>query len=73
VLKSAFIRGKIMNKNIIITILVLLVLTGVGYYFFTKFRVSTLFPELPQPTTQPVSEVLTTQLLQHPRQLLLQK
>jgi plastocyanin len=28
--------------------------------FFTKFRVSTLSPELPQPTTQPASEVLTT-------------
>jgi flagellar basal body-associated protein FliL len=49
-----------MNKNIIITILVLLVLAGVGYYFFTKFRASTLAPELPQPTTQPVSGGLTT-------------
>jgi plastocyanin len=49
-----------MNKNIIITILVIHVLIAASYYFFTKFRVSTLSPELPQPTTQPVSEGLTT-------------
>jgi plastocyanin len=49
-----------MNKNIIITTLVLLVLAGVGYLFFTKFRVSTLSPELSQHATQSVSEVLTT-------------
>jgi flagellar basal body-associated protein FliL len=49
-----------MNKNLIIIILVLLVLAGVGYYFFTKFRAQTLAPELPQPPTPPVFEVPTT-------------
>jgi hypothetical protein len=49
-----------MNKNIIITILVLLVLAGVGYYFFTKFRVSTLSPELSQPTALPTEVPVTS-------------
>jgi plastocyanin len=49
-----------MNKNIIIVILVILVLAGLGYYFFTKFRAPTLAPELPQPPTPPVFEVPTT-------------
>lgn len=49
-----------MNKNLVIIVLAILVLAGVGYYFFTKFRVSTLSPELSQPTTQQVSEDLIT-------------
>jgi hypothetical protein len=44
----------------VITALVILILIGVGYYFFTKFRTPTLAPELPQPPTPPVFEVPTT-------------
>jgi plastocyanin len=50
-----------MNKNITIIIIVLMILFGVSYYFFTKYRESSLVPELPQPPTLPVST--TTQLL----------
>jgi len=49
-----------MNKNLVIIVLAILVLAGFGYYFFTKFRVPTLAPELPQPPTPPVFEVPTT-------------
>ena len=42
-----------MNKNLFIIVLAILVLAGLGYYFFTKFRASTLTPELPQPPTPP--------------------
>lgn len=38
-----------------------MILFGVSYYFFTKYRESSLVPELPQPPTLPVST--TTQLL----------
>ena len=49
-----------MNKNLIIIFLVLLVLIGVGYYVFTKFREPVLIPQLPQPLTSPVLEVPST-------------
>jgi plastocyanin len=48
-----------MKKNLVITALVILILIGVGYYFFTKFRAPTLAPELPQPPTPP-TEIPTT-------------
>jgi hypothetical protein len=48
-----------MNKNLFIIVLAILVLAGLGYYFFTKFRAPTLAPELPQPPTPPVFEVPT--------------
>jgi plastocyanin len=48
-----------MNKNLVIIVLALLVLAGLGYYFFKKFRAPTLAPELPQPPTPPVFEVPT--------------
>ncbi len=40
-----------MNKNLIIGVIVLLVLVGVGYYIFTKYKAPSLAPELPQPPT----------------------
>jgi hypothetical protein len=43
-----------MNKNLIIVIAVLIILLGVGYYFFTKYRTPSLTPELPQPPTPPI-------------------
>jgi len=49
-----------MNKSLIITIVVLLVLVVIGYYVFTKFRTSTLAPELPQPLTPSVFEIPST-------------
>jgi plastocyanin len=48
-----------MNKNLVIIVLAILVLAGIGYYFFTKFRAPTLAPELPQPPTPP-AEISTT-------------
>jgi plastocyanin len=50
-----------MNKNITIIIIILMILFGVSYYFFTKYRESSLVPELPQPPIPPVST--TTKLL----------
>ncbi|GIW67449.1 MAG: hypothetical protein KatS3mg096_317 [Candidatus Parcubacteria bacterium] len=38
-----------MQKNLIITIVLLVILLGVGYYFFAKLRSPSLTPELPQP------------------------
>jgi len=49
-----------MNKNLIITILVIVVLIGVGYYFLTKFKATVLAPKLSQPQTPSVFESITT-------------
>jgi len=40
-----------MSKNLIIITIILVVLLGVGYYFFNKYRTPSLTPELPQPPT----------------------
>jgi len=48
-----------MNKNLIIAIVVLIILLGVGYYFFTKYRKPSLTPELPQPPTLPIFQTST--------------
>jgi plastocyanin len=48
-----------MNKSLITTVLVIILL-GISYYFFTKFRSPVLSPELSQPPTPPVYEVAPT-------------
>jgi len=49
-----------MAKNFLIILLILVVLVGVGYYVFTKFRVPSSSPELPQPPIPPVLEIPST-------------
>lgn len=57
---------KKMSKNLIITIVVLIILFGAGYYFFIKYRTPSLTPELPQPPTPPIFQPSTPTLPEVP-------